>query len=145
MQIRMFENDDMEEVLDLANRFAFFDRAATESDFEKSSSFKEGFWVAENDNKLVGFIFGFIRDIPSNVLEQWSCKKVGEIDLLAVDSEFRMRGVGRSLVQKVIDEFRKAGVDRILLTCPVEAYDAKKLYDSIGFEVRAHHMKLDLE
>ena len=140
----MFKNDDLEEVLGLANRFAFFDRAATESDFEKSSSFKEGFWVAEEDNKLIGFVFGFIRDIPSDVLEQWNRTKVAEIDLLAVDSEYRKRGVGRSLVQKLIDEFRKAGVDRILLTCPAEAIDAKNLYDEMGFEIRAHHMKLDL-
>ncbi|MFW9847000.1 MAG: GNAT family N-acetyltransferase, partial [Candidatus Thorarchaeota archaeon] len=60
------------------------------------------------------------------------------------DYEYRRKGIGRALIQKVIDEFQKAGADRILLTCPAEAAEAMNLYDSFGFEVRAYHMKLDL-
>ncbi|MFW9912739.1 MAG: GNAT family N-acetyltransferase, partial [Candidatus Thorarchaeota archaeon] len=124
--------------------YAFFDGPSTEADFEKYSSFREGFWVAEEESKLIGFAFGFLREVPLEVLTQWECNRVGEIELIAVDPKYREKGIGKSLILKVIDEFRKVSVDRVLLTCPTDATDAKRLYDSIGFEVRAYHMKLDL-
>ena len=45
---------------------------------------------------------------------------------------------------KLIETFRKAGADLITLTCPVEAKEAKKLYDKHDFEIGAYYMKKKL-
>ena len=56
---------------------------------------------------------GYFKDAPDDVLARWGVSKVGEIVLMAVDENYRNRGIGT----------------------------AKNLYDKLGFEVRAYHMK----
>lgn len=43
------------------------------------------------------------------------------------------------MLKRLLEEFRKAGAD--VVHCPAEAIEAKKLYDKLGFEVGAYHMK----
>ena len=64
--------------------------------------------------------------------------------MLVVDSEYRNQGIGTALLDRLIEEFRKAGVDLVTLTCPVEAKEAQKFYDKYGFEVGAYFMRKKL-
>ena len=107
----------------------------------KTKFFPNGFWVAEEDDKVVGFVYGYFKDVPGDVLARWRASKVGEIALMAVDTNYRNRGIGTALLCKLLEEFKRAGADLVILHCPAEAVKAKKLYDKLGFEVRAYHMK----
>jgi len=138
---RVFQAKDEAMVLHLANSYAAFDGTTSEADLVITRYFPSGFWVAEEDNKVVGFAYGYFKDVPGEVLARWGCSKVGEIALIAVNPSYRNRGVGTTLLRKLLEEFKKAGADLVSLHCPSMAMDAKQLYDKLGFEVRAYHMK----
>jgi len=144
LRLRVFKTEDMTAVLQLANAYAAFDVTTSESDLVITKFFQNGFWVAEEDDKVVGFAYGYFKDVPSGVLARWRASKVGEITLMVVDPSYRNKGIGTALLRKLLEEFKKAGADLITLHCPAEAIEAKKLYDKLGFEVRAYHMKKSL-
>lgn len=144
MQIRKFTSNDMKIVLHLAKKYASFDGETSDSDFAIASRFPEGFLIAEEDSEIIGFVFAYFIDVPSSVLSRWGASKIGEISLLAVDENHRKKGVGTALVRRVLVELKACGADMILLNCPAEATAAKRLYDRIGFEDRAYHMKMKL-
>lgn len=145
MKIRRFEQRDTEAVIQLANDFAFFDGPTTEEDLKVTHAFPDGFLVAEEGGKVVGLAYGYFKDVPKEVLENWGVSKVATIELLVVDPKYRNRGIGASLVENLIAIFKKAGADMIGLTSPEGAGHAKRLYEKIGFEISAYHMRKKLD
>lgn len=144
MQIRQFEQRDMNSVLQLANAYAFFDGPTREEDLVVTHSFPEGFIVAEDNDSIVGFVYGYFKDVPEAVLNNWKASKVATIELLAVNSECQRKGVGTQLLEKLLEILKNAGADLLLLTCPVQAESAKQLYEKFGFKVSAYHMRMKL-
>lgn len=140
LEIRIFRSEDMTNVLQLANMYAAFDGTTSEADLVVSRFFPNGFWVAEEDGEVVGFAFGYFKDVPGEVLTRWGAFKIGEIMLVAVDANHRNKGIGTALLRRVLEELKKAEADRVILHCPAEAIEAKRLYDKLGFNTRAYHM-----
>ena len=140
LKIRVSIYEDMKAVLQLANKYAAFDGTTSEADLAVPRFFPNGFWVAEEDGEVVGFAFGYFKDVPGEVLARWGASKVGEIMLVAVDANHRNAGIGTALLHRVLEELKKAGADRVILHCPAEAIEAKRLYDKLGFNTRAYHM-----
>ena len=136
LEIRILESEDMTAVLQLANTYAAFDGTTCEADLAVSRFFPNGFWVAEEDGEVVGFAFGYFKDVPDEVLARWMAFKVGEIMLVAVDANHRNMGIGTALLHRLLKELKKAGADRVILHCPAEAIEAKSFYDKIGFDTR---------
>lgn len=62
----------------------------------------EGF-IAESDRRLVGYCFGNTRS--------------GEVVVLAVHPDVEGRGVGRRLLELVVDRLRRGGHERLFLAC----------------------------
>ena len=141
VKIRLYRKEDLNDVLELANRYAAFDGKTTESDLAVTTLFPGGFWIAQDAESIVGFVYGHLKEVPDEVLEKWQAKKVGYIQLMAVAPSYRRRGVGQSLLSKLISEFKKEGADLVLLDCPAEATEAKRLYEKMGFEARFYGMK----
>jgi hypothetical protein len=71
VSIRKFWKDDEAAVLELANTYASFDGTTSEADLAITGHFPEGFWVAEEEGRIVGFAYGYFREIPGEVLERW--------------------------------------------------------------------------
>ena len=128
-------------MVNLANRYASFDSDVTESDFQPAGSFPRGLLVAEDDDQIIGFVFAYLREVPGEVLNRWAASKVAQIELLVVDSSYRGRGIGKALLNRLLEILREESVDMVLLHCPSEAIEAKHLYDELGFEVRAYDMR----
>ena len=141
MRIRQFEERDTAKVIQLANDHAFFDGPTHEEDLKITHAFPEGFIVAEDVDKVVGFVYGYFKDVPTEVLSNWGVSKVATIELLAVDPEYRNQGIGSALLERLLAIFEQAGTDLIGLHCPVQAIEAKQLYEKLGFEVSALHMR----
>jgi ribosomal protein S18 acetylase RimI-like enzyme len=140
LEIRIFRSEDMTIVLQLANMYAAFDGTTSEADLVVSRFFPNGFWIAEDSGRVVGVAFGYFKDVPGEVLTRWGASKVGEITLVVVDANHRNKGIGTALLHRVLEELKKAGADRVILHCPAEAIEAKRLYDKLGFNTRAYHM-----
>lgn len=145
VKIRQFEQRDTDAVIQLANDFASFDGSTTEEDLKITHAFPEGFIVAEEDGKVVGLSYGYFKDVPKEVLDNWGVSKVATIELLVVDSKYREHGIGTSLIENLTEIFKKAGADMIGLTCPEGASHAKHLYENQGFEISAYHMRRKLD
>ena len=141
MNIRFSIPQDIKEIVNLANRHASFDSDVTEADFQAAGLFPKGLLVAEESNQVIGFVFAYLQEIPSPVLNRWDVSKVAQIELMVVDPTYRGRSIGKDLLDRLLEILREEGVDLVLLHCPAEAVEAKHLYDKLGFEVRAYAMK----
>lgn len=60
--------------------------------------------VAELENKVVGFIMGYVSGWEFGVPDS-----IGWIDTLGVDPEYQRRGIGRILFKALIENFRHTG------------------------------------
>lgn len=145
LQIRQFEKRDTNSVIQLANKYAFFDGPICEEDLEITHAFPEGFIIAEENNRVVGGAYGYFKEVPAVVLKNWGVTKVATIELLVVDPEYGKRSIGTQLLERLIEIFRQAGTDIITLTCPISAKLAKRLYEKIGFSVSAYHLRMKLD
>lgn len=143
MKIRQFDQKDTDAAVQLVNDFALFDGPISADDLKVTQAFPEGFIVAE-DGRIVGLVYGYFKDVPKEVLDNWKVSKVATIELLVVDPKYAQQGIGTLLLEKLIGILKHAGADMISLTCPVEASQAKRLYENAGFEISAYHMRLKL-
>ncbi len=141
MRIRPFTDRDITRMVELANEYAFFDGPTTEADFAAAQSYPSGLLVAEEGNEIVGFAYGHFKNVPAAILANWGVTTVAYVELLVVNPSQRGKGIGRKLLERLLNELKKGGADLVLLDCPVEAREAKNLYEKCDFEVRAYHMK----
>lgn len=78
-------------------------------------------FLAEVNGRIVGYILF------------WLLVDAIDIHNVAVHSEFRRRGIGRLLLDKVILEARRRGSTRVTLEVRRSNVVAQRLYESIGF------------
>ncbi len=60
----------------------------------------------------------------------------GMVDDVVVDASHRGKGIGRKLMQKLLEEGKKIGLDEILLFTGHHRTPAIALYTSLGFHLR---------
>lgn len=84
------------------------------------------FVVAKDSDRIVGMAALYIH------------QKVGKIgsyiEDVVVDSAYRGQGLGKKIVQALIDEARERGVVSIALTSRPERVAAHTLYEKLGFK-----------
>ena len=143
-RVRLCSEKDLEEVFRVAEKYTSFDAKPTSVDIEGLyARSPEFFFVAYDEHgRIVGFITGYERKgIPENVLETWNATRVGYVDLMAVDLPFRRKGVGKSLLNTLLEQFGRVGIDLVLLDVPAIEEAAFRLYKGQGFEIRAYNMR----
>ena len=85
-------------------------------------------FTARNEGNLIGMgTLTFIRK-PSAFF--------GTIEDVVVDKDFRRMGIGKSLMNQLIEKFKGLGMDYIELTSSPKREAANKLYLSLNFELR---------
>ena len=144
--IRRYEKTDEFAVLQLSQKYASWDSIPTGADIRGFySSEPDFFLVAELDRRIVGFVYGReSKDVPDEVLRRWRATKVGSVEVLAVDEQYRRRGIARSLLNRLFVVFRERGIGTVTLSVPADESGAKELYDKLGFETRGYFMKKTL-
>ena len=141
--MRKCRRDDLSEVLVLAERYTSFDAMPTMPDIEMIYERNEdNFFVAEDEGgNVLGFATGYEKKgIPQEVLLSWKAKRVGYLDLMAVDILHRKQGIGTALLNSVLDQFKGQGIDTVRLDVPFMEQDAIKLYQKLGFKTRSYSM-----
>jgi ribosomal protein S18 acetylase RimI-like enzyme len=144
MNIRKCTPRDLQSITETAQKYTAFDTKPTFADVEGMYSRNpEYFYIAEDgQGRIIGFITGYERKgLPEEVLKSWDARRVGYVDLMAVDMEHRRKGVGKSLMNKILNEFRRNGVDIVNLDVPGGQEAALGLYKSLGFYVRAYNLR----
>ena len=144
-KVRLYEPRDARAVLALSERYASWDVTPTLADIQGFHSQNPGlFFVAEVDEKVVGFVYGRESNPPAETLLKWKANKAGFIESLAVAKEHRRKGIATALLDRFFQACRNMGIDIVSLAVPAEEEGARKLYSRLGFEVRGYHLRRKL-
>ena len=141
--IRRYEEKDRVAVLQLSQKYASWDSTPTEADIQGfHSSEPDFFLVAELNRRIVGFVYGReSKNVPNEVLRRWKATRVGSVEVLAVEEQYRRRGIATLLMDRLFVVFKGRGIDTVTLTTPADEIGAKELYDKLGFETRGYFLK----
>lgn len=144
--IRRYEEKDRVAVLQLSQKYASWDSTPTEADIQGfHSSEPDFFLVAELNRRIVGFVYGReSKNVPDEVLRRWKATRVGSVEVLAVEEQYRRRGIATLLLNRLFVVFKRRGIDTVTLTTPADEIGAKELYDKLGFETRGYFLKKKL-
>jgi len=141
-KIRLYEPRDASAVLALSEKYASWDVTPTLADLQGfHSQNPDLFYVAEADDKLVGFIYGREPNPPAETLRKWKANKAGFIESLVVAEEHRRKGIATALLDKFFQACRNMGIDVVSLAVPAEEEGARKLYQKLGFGERAYFLR----
>jgi ribosomal-protein-alanine N-acetyltransferase len=121
MIIREFKRPDVKRILEI--EYESFKDPYPASIIIDVYNLGAGFLVAQQDNIVVGYIIFWIR-----------YEEEGHIISLAVDKNYRKRGIARELVNNAIDIFTKCNVTEIKLEVRKSNKGARKFYQKMGFE-----------
>ena len=81
--------------------------------------------VTGDPEGVVGYICGSI-EIRRGV-------ELGHIISIAVDPSYRRKGIGRRLMEEVIEFYKRRGISVIYLECRVSNKVAQRFYEKLGF------------
>ncbi len=124
LYIRWIMDRDMPEVLEIENRS--FEFPWLEEDFIGCLHQRNCVgMVAKHDGRVVGFMIYFLE---ANRIE---------LDNLAVDPEYRRRGVGAHMVQKLIDKLSSQRRRRLVVKVRERNLDGHLFFRRVGLRVTA--------
>jgi ribosomal protein S18 acetylase RimI-like enzyme len=89
-------------------------------------------WIAQAGGSAIGYVVATRQESPEHVLcrdRQWF-----QIDEIAVAPQWQQKGVGRSLVQEVIAEARRHGIDEVELSSWSFNQPAHAAFLQMGFQ-----------
>ncbi|OGM20442.1 hypothetical protein A2714_01275 [Candidatus Woesebacteria bacterium RIFCSPHIGHO2_01_FULL_38_9] len=90
-------------------------------------------FFAEDDSKVIGFVSGFVgTQSKENLLERVPTK-VGYIEDLFVEKEYRGKHVGTNLLEKMEKYLKDKGCDSLWLEVFVPNTSAHEYYKKLGF------------
>lgn len=142
MNIRKARKEDMKAVQDLRYKLSKYEKEiglniavpewgyteVGETDYNYFLN-KQFIYVAEEDEKIVGFITGEI--LPK---KEWYTVQLGTINNLYVLEDYRHKGIGKQLMQTMINSFKEKGIETFELYAFSNNVDALKFYEKLGFK-----------
>src|SRR3989449_8996488 len=116
--IRRYEETDGVAVLQLSQKYASWDSTPTEADIQGFyCSEPDFFLVAELNRRIVGLVYGReSKNVPDEVLRRWRATRVGSVEVLAVEEQYRRRGLATLVLSRLFVGFRERGVDPVTLS-----------------------------
>lgn len=93
--------------------------------------------VAEIDDKVVGYIWGYVEIIMKH--------KIGKIQELIVTSKQRGKGIGKELIKRMLDFFKEKKCIISEIEVFVENLPTIKVYEKAGFKKKEYKMRLKLD
>jgi len=96
-------------------------------------------FVAEDAGKIVGYVYGFVYEIPHFFL-----RPVAALDALFVEEEYRRRGIARELIRAFREYAAENGACRIDLKVLSRNEKALALYRGLGFSEAKKYMSVQI-
>lgn len=95
---------------------------------------KNVFLVTELDKRVVGYVCGDIK-------EWYPDYKIGSVIDLAVKKEYQGKGIGKKLLNSIVDLFKEKNCKEIKIDVHMKNKKAFNLYKSLGFGPWKYEMK----
>lgn len=92
--------------------------------------------VAEDDNRIVGFVIGAI------IRKRKSRWKYGYIIWMGVHEKYQKKGVGKKLFSKILSRFKEEDVNILMAGTSPDNKKALGFFDKNGFKQREKHLYL---
>ena len=96
-------------------------------------------WIAEADGRPVGYVLTFFHERGENPFHRG--RRWCEIDQIAVDPEWRRRGIGRALMAAALAEADTRGLGYVELFSWAFNTEAHAMFRGVGFEPR--HLRFE--
>ena len=91
-------------------------------------------WLAEQDGTAVGYVIAALHERAENVLH--TPRRMVEVIQIGVLPEYQRRGIGRALLNRVLEYARATGVDEVVLSSWVFNESAHEAFRRWGFTPR---------
>lgn len=131
--VRQFQLDDLDDVVSI-NRKCLPENYPERFFRLTFSEFPSGFHVCELDGKIVGYTMARIEGGLS-LFSVFHRAKKGHTISIAVLPEYRLMGIGKSLLKASVDAMIDKGVIELFLEVRVSNIAGVKLYESIDYEI----------
>jgi len=135
MEIRQCRSEDFGQIMELLRQLwpdKRLDSVALQTVFDRALfSGAQTYLCAVNGQRIVGF--GSLT-LKNNL---WQEGYLGHVDELIVDREFRGRGIGSQLLERLVSAAREQDCRRIELDSARHRKEAHEFYRQHGFEERA--------
>ncbi len=96
--------------------------------------------IARDGTELIGYAIGRITTLPSFFEHRFR----GYIHDVFVREAYRRQGVGRRMVEEILEWLRARGVTMVELTVAANN-DAARFWERLGFQTYMYQMKTDLD
>ena len=107
-------------------------------DLEEVKNNKGKCYLAIVDNKVAGLIMGTIPPYDEYDYLDYKCPKRGEITELIVTSKIRSKGIGKELMNKMEEYFKKEGCEYVLVDVFAYNENAINFYNNRGYHPRMY-------
>ena len=107
-------------------------------DLEEVKNNKGKCYLAIVDNKVIGLIMGTIPPYDEYDYLDYKCPKRGEITELIVTSKIRSKGIGKELMNKMEEYFKKEGCEYVLVDVFAYNENAINFYNNRGYHPRMY-------
>jgi GNAT superfamily N-acetyltransferase len=145
MLIRDARPDDLEPLLHLLGEDSIREVAEDLSDLTPYARALDEILTSDHGTVLVGELDGRAVATAQVTWQRRMMYRAGlvcQIESVRVLSALRGRGLGRQLVQWIVDDARSRGCARVELTSNAERLDARRFYERLGF--KASHVGLKM-
>lgn len=93
-------------------------------------------YLAVENNIVVGLIMGYVRKYEKYDYLDYKCPRSGEISELIVSKNARSKGIGKKLMEKMENYFKKINCEYIFIDVFAYNENAIKFYDTLGYHTR---------
>ena len=123
-KIRKFSLSDLEQIMEI-EKISFPNRKLFSADYFRKlyQKYPEGFIVAEDKGKILGYAIGEVQ------------KDCGKIISIAVHPAWHKKGIGKKLVNFLIEHFKKENLKKISLHVRKNNLAAISFYQNLGFQI----------
>lgn len=141
MNIRRAEEKDYKELMPLYNglvgedRYSRHDNDSFATVLKNPNSF---IFVAEDGGRIIGFATCSIRTIVRYP------KPIAELDELFVLEEYRNRGIGKQLVEKIEEISQENNCYRVYIASAARFPEAHEFYINLGYDKYGFHFHKNL-
>jgi ribosomal-protein-alanine N-acetyltransferase len=124
VELRHYIPPDLDHIM-IIEKLSFSEAEAyPRSQFEELyNEHPEGFFVAEIPGQVVGYVIGYVSD------------KLGEIDSIAVTPTYRQLGIGKKLMEIILESFRERNIKKCSLEVRTTNDVAISFHKKYGFEI----------